>query len=293
MFLSELRGKTISIQFDYCAYIDEAGDPGVARVAPIDAVGGTEWFTLGCVVIKSEKEANTVEYVKRVRQLVEARQRPDLHYRHLKPWHRALACSELAKEDLRAFVVVSNKQNMRQYRNHRAEAWSMHPNNWFYNYCIRILLERVSQWVERRSIMEHAEPRKVKLIFSRRGGHSYRHVETYTELLSIQSSKGTIFQKARQPKFTVLDHRLIEVIEHNRSAGLQMADIVASAFYNAANVGNAKNWDVAPAKLLKPRIAHFDNEQRNQGVTLLPWNIADVKLTEDQKSIFKFYGYRI
>jgi hypothetical protein len=29
------------------------------------------------------------------------------------------------------------------------------------------------------------------------------------------------------------------------------------------------------------------------GVTLLPWNISLAALTEPQKKIFKFYGYRI
>jgi hypothetical protein len=279
--------------FEYIAYIDEAGDPSIKRVQPIDPVGGTEWFGLGCVLIKAEKEARSVDYVRRVREAIGGRQSPILHYRHLKPWHRLTACKELATEDVRCFSVISNKRNMRGYRNPKAEGLSLRPNDWFYNYCIRLLLERISDWAERRSIIDHGSPKRIKLVFSKRGGHSYRHVETYAELLSIQIKKGDLYQTARAPKFSVLDHRLIEVVQHENNAGLQMADIVASAFYNAANDSVLKNWNTGPAMALKPRIASLDGHHKNQGLTLLPWRDTHRILSDRQKEIFRYYGYQI
>ena len=160
---------------------------------------------------------------------------------------------------------------MRGYRNPQAEAVSLHPHNWFYNYCIRVALERISEWCATWSIRETGQPKYVKLVFSRRGGHSYRHVDTYTHLLAIQASQGTLYQTAKVPDFRVLDHRLIDVIDHNKSAGCQIADVVASAFFQAANAGN-KRWNTEYAEALQPRIAR--NEYRvcaNFGVTLLPW----------------------
>ncbi|AXH76941.1 MAG: DUF3800 domain-containing protein [Caudoviricetes sp.] len=185
---------------------------------------------------------------------------------------------------------------MHAYRNKKAEAVSLHPNNWFYNYCIRILIERVSDWVERRSILDFKSPQKLKLVFSKRGGHSYRHVETYTELLSIQAQKGTLYQSIRAPKFSVIDHKLIEVVQHSRLAGLQMADIVASAFYNAANTSNLKHWDTAPAMALMPRVASTGNHikiYKNIGLTLLPWHPQHAGLSSEQKAIFEHYGYKL
>lgn len=46
----------------YVAYIDEAGDAGLKKVRPIDAVGATEWLCLGAVLIKVkyEPEVTTV-----------------------------------------------------------------------------------------------------------------------------------------------------------------------------------------------------------------------------------------
>lgn len=277
---------------DFIAYIDEAGDPGIKRVIPIDNTGGTEWFSLGCAVIKTEREREPVAYVNRVRSLIKSSQRPDIHYKKLQPWQRIAACTELAKENARFFALVSNKQSMRGYRNPNAEAVSTQPNAFFYNYCIRILLERVTEWVERKSILEHGEPRKMLLVFSKRGGHSYRHVETYTKILQLQQERGTLFQHHRSPRFTVIDPKLVSVIQHDQNAGLQMADVVASAFYQAAHA-RALNWDTEPAKALKPRMASIDGRYHDKGVQLLPWRSWTLPLIDKQKEVFRFYGYKI
>lgn len=277
-------------EFDYIAYIDEAGDPGIQKVAPIDPNGASEWFTLGCTVVRATNHAVPLEFVRRVRDIIRSTQSASLHYQKLNRERRRLVCDEMAKEPVRLFVVVSNKKNMRQYRNRKAEAFSMHPKNWFYNYCIRILLERLTAWVDHRSVQDWGEPRNVKLVFSQRGGHSYRHVQTYTELLKLQIERGTLYQTTRAPVATVMDHRLIDVVPHDQNAGLQMADIVASAFYNAANT-SAKTWDVEPAKRLQPRMAVFNEKCAGEGVTFLPWYPQLAHLSDQQKQIFRFYGY--
>jgi hypothetical protein len=278
--------------YSFIAYIDEAGDPGIRRVAPIDANGATEWFTLGCAVVKAEREGEPIRYVSRVRSIINSHQRPDIHYKNLKPWQRHAACKELANENVRLFAVVSNKQTMRGYRNPSAEAVSFHPHGHFYNYCIRILLERVTEWVELRSTLDYGEHRKILLVFSERGGHSYRHVETYLRKLKIQKEQGNLYQHHRAPRFTVIDPDLVRVVQHDQNAGLQMADIVASAFYQAAHA-RAKNWDMEPAKALKPRMGMIGNRYADHGVQLLPWRSWTLPLTTDQKKIFQFYGYNI
>lgn len=278
---------------DFIAYFDEAGDPGVRAVVPIDRNGASEWFTVGCAVVRAAKEPSLVDLVRDIKKSIYSVQSPDLHFRHLAEHKKLTVCEGLATADMRYFVVVSNKKNMRKYRNPHAEAVSLHKHNWFYNYCIRIALERISEWCANRSIKEVGEPRHVKLVFSKRGGHSYRHVQTYTELLTIQARNNSIFQTARVPDFRVLDHRLIEVIEHNKSAGCQIADVVASAFFQAANAGQPR-WNTAYAEALAPRMARDrNNNYANFGVTLLPWRNWSLNLSEAQSKIFRFYGHRI
>ncbi len=276
----------------FVAYFDEAGDPGIKTVAPIDTNGASEWFTVGCAVVRADKEPSLVPIVREIKRQIRSVQSPDLHFRNLREHKKLPVCNALAAQNLRFFVVASNKRNMRLYRNPRAEALSMHPNDWFYNFCIRVLLERLTEWCADRSIKETGQARHVKLVFSKRGGHSYRHVETYIHLLIKQIENGRLFLTTKAPDSRVLDHRLIEVIEHNRSAGCQVADVVASAFFQAANVG-PKKWTTANAEALKPRMASKAGNYSNFGVTLLPWRNWTLRLSEDQRKIFRYYGYSI
>lgn len=276
----------------FIAYIDEAGDPGVNKVAPIDANGASEWFTVGCTVVRATTEPNLVDVVRSAKAAVYSTQSPDLHFRTLVEHKKKPICDALASASLRFFVVASNKKNMRGYRNPQAEAVALHRHNWFYNYCIRVLLERVSEWCADRSIRETGTPKHVKLVFSRRGGHSYRHVETYVHLLGKQAAEGRLYQSKRAPDFRVIDYRLIDVIDHNKSAGCQIADVVASAFFQAANAGT-KKWNTEYAEALRPRIAFNCDGYAGFGVTLLPWRNWTLRLTDAQKKIFRFYGYQI
>jgi hypothetical protein len=80
----------------YIAYIDEAGDPGIRRVRPIDAVGGTEWLVIGCMLIRATREKEPVQWVRNVLSNVGSGQRKQLHFRELDEWRKPLACQQLA-----------------------------------------------------------------------------------------------------------------------------------------------------------------------------------------------------
>lgn len=277
----------------FIAYFDEAGDPGLKTVAPIDQNGASEWFSVGCAVVRASNEPKLVSLVQSVKASVYSTQSPDLHFRTLVEHKKKPVCAALAAADIRFFVLVSNKKNMRNFRNPQAEAVSLHPHGWFYNHCIRIVLERLSDWCATRSIAECGEPKHVKLVFSRRGGHSYRHVRTYIHLLAKQVQTGRIYQSKRVPDFRVIDYRLIDVIDHNKSAGCQIADVVASAFFQAANAGT-KRWNTEYAEALEPRMARDSRGIiANSGVTLLPWGNWKLRLNDAQKKIFRFYDYHI
>ncbi|XSC46539.1 hypothetical protein ACF1BQ_012455 [Bradyrhizobium sp. RDT10] len=105
----------------YVAFVDEAGDPGLNTVRPIDASGGSEWLCLGAVVVRAKHHADVSEWVKSIQAKAGVRTGTDLHYRNLPEFRKRIVCSELAKLPIRAFVLASNKKNMRQYRNLRAE----------------------------------------------------------------------------------------------------------------------------------------------------------------------------
>jgi hypothetical protein len=164
-------------KFDYVAFVDEAGDTGLRAIQPVDANGASEWMAMGAIVMRADLERKLPALGRRMRELLGVRQKPDIHFRNLSPAKRLLAGQLLTKCPLTAFVVVSNKVNLRGYRNEAAEQ-KYDAKQWFYNWCIRIILERISAEVARDSLSRFGEKRYVRIVFSERGGHSYRHTQT-------------------------------------------------------------------------------------------------------------------
>lgn len=285
----------MTIPYEYVAYIDEAGDPGLERVRPIDQVGGTEWLTIGCALIKRNEETFPTEWIKAILADIGIKQRPDLHFRHISPTRRLRTCDLMSELPARYFVVCSNKKNMRRHKNDRAEAKSI-SKQWFYNWCIRILLERVTDFVKRDSIKRHGTPKNVKFVFSKRGGHSYTQTAAYHALLKVQSSGSKPFLNRRVPVWEVMDYRLVEDIPHSKAAGLQLADVVASSFYYSIENLDTGPCSPEPAKLLKPKMAFEHDSDGNQciadfGVVLQPTPDFKAPISDDQREIFRHYGY--
>ena len=52
----------MTIPYSYVAYIDEAGDPGLRRVKPLDHNGSSEWLILSAVVIGAPNERNVAPW---------------------------------------------------------------------------------------------------------------------------------------------------------------------------------------------------------------------------------------
>lgn len=273
----------------YIAFIDEAGDPGLKSVRPIDPVGGTEWLCLGAVLVKASNSPKTIKWVRLILDDAGVRS-PDLHYRNLPDYKKARVCSAMAKLPIRAFVLASNKKNMRQYRNARAER--LKSQQWFYNYCLRLLLERVTHFCYEHARSEKADGRLLKIIYSERGGHSYGQTIAYHELLKNQAKAGSLYLAKRRIMWEVLDWRLAEAASHKSSAGAQLADVVASSFYQAMDTLPPTKWNNSFAKLLKPILAKDNGSSFNYGLALQPTPPGKAALTDQQKEIFEFYGYK-
>ncbi len=274
----------------YIAYIDEAGDPGITRVKPIDSQGATEWLSIGAILIRQAFERETVTWVRSIRETIGARQRPDLHFRDLSPSRKFAVCKEVPKLPLRCFALLSNKKNMRQHRNERVEKARPSSQQWFYNWCIRLLLERITDFVETDSIKRHGKARHVQIIFSERGGVRYAQTSAYHSLLKEQARSETTLLNKRVIKWRVLHPTSTLVVQHTKNAGVQLADVVASSFYQAANTMPPPEWETAYAKQLQRVIPTENGACADYGVTLLPaWRKA--QLDSKQQEVFRFYGY--
>ncbi|WFU39081.1 hypothetical protein QA640_32505 [Bradyrhizobium sp. CB82] len=197
----------------YVAFIDEAGDSGLKNVRPIDPVGATEWLCLGAVVIRATHEPEVSNWARTILSNTGCK-RTDLHYRHLSAAQKRIALGEIAQLPLRGFVLASNKKNMRRHRNERAER--VGAQQWFYNYCLRLLLERVTDFCYQHAAKDRAKDRFLKILYSERSAHSYAQTAAYHELLKIQSKAGALVLQKRRIMWEVLDWRLAQPISHPR-----------------------------------------------------------------------------
>lgn len=277
-------------EYHYVAYIDESGDDGLKAVKPMSNPGASEWLILSAVVVRADKQSDVSKWVENIKSQFKNHQRPDIHFTGLNPAKRKRACEMMAELDARYFVVVSNKKNMEGYTN--PFAGKIPSSNWFYCWMTRLLLERVTKFVHDHSVAEHGIPTKLRIEYSARGGLRYSQMSAYYEWMKMK--KHNQYLPWGKIYWDVMDPQLLKVYPHIEREGLQLADVVASAFFKACDKRDTNGCDPTFAKLLRPRMGREPDKKQGQisgfGVKLMP-SMKNAKLERDQSEIFKFYGY--
>ena len=218
----------------YVLHVDESGDDGYNVVRPIDPHGASEWMILSGVLVRNENALKTADWVRQFKQTIRGAQRPDLHYSDLSDHKRLELCQFIAQRPLRCFAVISNKRNMRGHRNLRAERWdTRHP---FYNWMLRILLEKASQFCAGRSMRDYGEMRSMSVQLGARGGVSVPRIRVYLYKLKNQSQARRLFIKRDDLAWEVMDLEDIFTVPAAKGPGIQLADAVAGAFRQATEV---------------------------------------------------------
>lgn len=267
-------------------YIDEAGDPGVRDGLAYRSTRH-EWLCISAVITRSNRDSEIVEWVRGLREKASSTQSASLHYHKIRADRRAAVCEALAKRPCRAFVIASHKSNLREYVNPRIGA--MMDGGTFYNWCLRLLLERVTSWAEAWQRSHLSGPEPLRIVFAQRG-HDWDHFFSYVDLLQMQKRAGTLYLKGPGLAVELLarEHWIVEQAALN--AGLQLADTVASSFYQAAN-SSAPNFDMRPACELAPVMPCRQGTAANYSVTLFPL-AHQASVPEEARPIFEHYGYR-
>lgn len=286
----------------YVAYIDEAGDDGLKKVYPLYEDGSSEWFVLSCLLVRIENDNYLVKLAEDIVSKFKNSQSKFIHYRDLIHPKKIIACEALANAKIRSFVVMSNKKNMQNYVNERvARAPQIYTTdrNWFYWWIARCLLEKVTAECDKFNRSEN-KMGKLRIIFSRRGGMDYKNFREYLRKIEGQTEIGKLYLDTFKIEWSVIDHKEIFAMDHKSRAGLQLADIVASAFYQAVADTPKRPCDPQYAKLLKRTVAcniitaAYGDRYRQRfgyGLKLLP-SIKSIQISPQQMRIFDFYRER-
>ncbi len=187
---------------------------------------------------------------------------------------------------------MSHKTNMEGYANLAAEQARVNKTAWFYCWMSRLLLERVSAYCGQRCLKDYGEPRSLRIEFSDRGGVKIDDVVAYYKYISEQSRMGIMFNKYFDLDWSVMDVNQIISRPNNMRAGLQMSDIVASAFYQAVETDSRSGLNATYAEALAPRMARNKNGNvYGFGMKVMPRWIPS-RLPQLQRRIFDFYENR-
>jgi len=275
------------MDYGFVAYIDESGDDGLSKVHPIDPSGSSEWFVLSAVVVQASNENAVGRLQRDILDKFRHSQRRDIHYRDLISAKKTIACQEIGAAKLRCFVAMSNKKNMRGYSNPRCAQ----EKNYMYWWMTRLLMEKVTEFCARKSIQIYGEMRPVKMMFSLRGGMSYSRLIDYFRLLHMQTGTAMLYLTAGILRWEVVDLKQIYAIAHKNEAGLQLADVVAGAFFEAVSMEGSKLPCADYAELLLPRIYRGPGGQYiGYGIKPMP-RLPRMNLRTPQRRIFELAGF--
>lgn len=278
-FLGE--GLAISASHSFIVYIDEAGDDGIKNFRTTEDGGSSQWLNIAGCVVSADNDPKMPKWRDGIVDAFRSKQKRDLHFKHLNHEQRLHTSAAIAALPVRLSVIMSNKTTIPTHS--RDDLFA--AKNTLYWYLCRYLVERVSVWCARRAERhEVAGNGTAKLIFSRRGGLDYDNFRDY--LRKLKDNHAT---DPTRIVWTAIDIEAVEARDHMTCAGLQIADIPASAFLRAVSFDQYGNVEPHYAKLLCDRMmANEEGVIIGTGVKPVP-RLDQMTITPAQREVFDFY----
>ena len=257
----------------YIAYVDESGDDGLDKFREPGADGGASvWLAITACIIRASRDLGAVGWRDEIASNLPNKKSRDIHFQNMNHSQRMMAAKSLSDKQLRLTHVISNKTTIPEgvYR----------EKNQLYFYLTRYLIERLS-WLCRdlRPRVPEGDGR-VKIVFSRRGKMSYGDFRDYLERLKA-GDETTVH-------WPVIDIEGVEAQDHSRRAGLQLADIGASAFAAGLEMDKYGNCEPRYAEILKPKVYQRNGNYLSYGLKLVP-GLDRLELSREQSRLIHIY----
>jgi hypothetical protein len=283
----------------YHIFIDEYGDQSLKLTA-------SDWFILSAVIVSTQRVPDIDEWIHQIKRPMKNQQRHGLHFKDLDDRMKFRSTRFLGKMPVRCFALMSHKENMRDHRNLRCEravGWfddsdireivQARGNRHSYpNFTLKVLLERATEWCERRSLFDHKALLPVKITIAQRGGF---YLDSFKKYLIEKDYNNWLKKRGTLPGYLawkVVDMDLIATAPAANNPGLQLADLVAGSFSRAIDEAEFGKCDRTYVANLMPRIARKHGQMAKFGVTGLPWDLSIAQLSAEQRELFKMCGYK-
>jgi hypothetical protein len=207
----------------FVAYIDESGDEGFVFLP--NEKGSSRWFVISAAIFRTSKSLLPVEILKGSRVALGKPPKTPLHFRHLKHEQRVAYVAEIAKAPMRTISICVHKPSIDEPERYQ------HGKYLLYKYVARLLIERIS-WLGADYRKAEDGDGFVDLIFSDRAAMSYTSLQGYLLRLRQQSEMSDRIRI----NWDVIDPSRVKAVAHEKLAGLQIADAVASSHFYALNL---------------------------------------------------------
>jgi len=253
----------------FVVYIDESGDEGFKFEA---ANSSTRWFVLAAAVLRKADDANLVELAREVRAKLNRPVNCHLHFRKLDHQPRLFYVGRIAESKVKVVAVLVDKRAISSPETFREESR-------LYFYAARYLLERVSWYCRDHRTASDVGDGSAKVVFSNRSNLSYHDLREYMARLKEQSRTGDVriaWEVIRH------EHDGICALQAKSSAGLQVADAVASSFFYAVEQSGLGYTEERYARMLKPVLYNYHGKYLGYGIKLWPREVESNVATEER-----------
>ena len=257
----------------FIAYIDESGDDGLGNFREPGSNGGaSSWLVISACVFRYMYDLDAVSWRDEISSQLKLKRSKPPHFTDLNHQQRVFATQKLADKPIRAISVASHKRTIGDD--------TYGQKNQLYFYLTRYLIERIS-WLcrDHRPNVPQGNG-SVKIVFSRRGGMSYTDFQKYLERLKVDPDVNI--------HWPVVDITAIQAMDHSRRAGLQLADIIASATAAALELDVYGNCESRYAEILKPIVYSRRGNYLSYGLKILPMPSENHMSLQQLRSVGKF-----
>lgn len=246
----------------YVAYIDESGDDGLDK--PFrevgNAGGSSKWLVISACLFRRTHSLDAVRWRDEISAKMPERKSRILHFARLNHGQKLATVQTIASKPLRALSVIAAKEPI--------PSGIYTDKHQLYFYMTRYLIERLS-WLCRDHRPQAPEgDGRVAITFSRRGGMQYDEFQAYLERLKADQS-GEV-----RIHWPVVDIAAVSAVDHSKSASLQLADAIASAFAAGFEPDRYGNCEPRYAETLKPVTYHRKKNYLSYGVKMVPHHDA-------------------
>jgi len=251
-------------------YIDESGDEGFA----FDEFpkGSSKWLVLSALIVQKDHDVALRNAAAELRDRCGFQPKHVLHFADLSHERRTFITKEIASLPVCAANVIIQKQEIAQPDIFKAAAFRL------YFYAVRLLLERVSWYCRDRARELRLEGCEARLTFEHRRRMSYESLKDYLNLLKGRPDDDPWLQlllKDVSIHWPSIDVDGLKAVQKYQSAGLQLADTVASGIRWALEPHYGGHTEHRFAKTLKPVLYCYKGRYQSYGLKFFPKGLPD------------------